>query len=141
MAVFLVDENFFDLYEIKLKEGRLPNLENRDTLVEVVLNEAAVQQLHLTQPIGQLVTGQINGKVVGLIENFNHATLHSAIEPVIMYSYPSNFRFVSVKFADGEIQNKLASLEKLWQELYPGYPLEYFFLDDQIKQLYGRNFN
>jgi len=140
MAVFLVDENFFDLYGVKLKEGRLPNLENRDTLVEVVLNEAAVRQMHLTQPIGQLVTGQVKGRVVGVIENFNYATLHSAIAPMIMYSYPPNFRFVSVKFADGEIQNKLSSLEKVWQGLYPGYPLEYFFLDDQIKQFYGAEF-
>ena len=140
MAAFLVDENFFDLYSVKLKEGRFPNLESRDTLVEVVLNEAAVQQLHLTEPIGQLVTGQVKGKVVGVIENFNYATLHSAIDPMILYSYPSNFRFVSVKFTDGEIQNKLASLEKVWQELYPGYPLEYLFLDDKIKQLYGAEF-
>jgi putative ABC transport system permease protein len=140
MAVFLVDENFFDLYGVRLKEGRLPNLENRDTLVEVVLNEAAVQQMHLTEPIGQLVTGQVKGRVVGVIENFNYATLHSAIDPVIMYSYLPNFRFVSVKFIDGEIQSKLASLEKVWQKLYPGYPLEYLFLDDQIKKLYGAEF-
>ena len=140
MAVFLVDENFFDIYGIKLKEGRLPNLENRDTLAEVVLNEAAVQQLHLSQPIGQLVTGQVKGKVVGVIEDFNYATLHSAIDPVIMYSYPPNFRFVSVKFVGNEIQNSLTALEKLWQEYYPGYPLEYFFLDDKIQQLYGAEF-
>lgn len=140
MAVFLVDENFFDLYGVKLKEGRFPNLESRDTLVEVVLNDAAVQQMHLTQPIGQLVTGQVKGRVVGVIENFNYATLHGAIEPMILYSYPPNFRFASVKFTDGDIQNKLASLEKLWQKLYPGYPLEYLFLDDKIKQLYGAEF-
>ena len=140
MAVFLVDENFFDLYGIKLKDGRFPHLENRDTLVEVVLNEAAVQQMHLTQPIGQLVTGQVKGTVVGVIENFNYATLHGAIEPMILYSYPQNFRFVSVKFADGNIQNKLTSLDKVWQKLYPGYPLEYLFLDDQIKKLYGAEF-
>ena len=140
MAVFLVDENFFDIYGIKLKEGRLPNLENRDTLAEVVLNEAAVQQLHLSQPIGQLVTGQVKGRVVGVIEDFNYATLHSAIDPVIMYSYPSNFRFVSIKFVGDEIQNSLTALEKRWQELYPGYPLEYFFLDDKIQQLYRAEF-
>jgi putative ABC transport system permease protein len=140
MAVFLVDENFFDLYGVKLKDGRFPNLENRDTLVEVVLNEAAVQQMHLTQPIGQLVTGQVKGRVVGVIENFNYATLHGAIEPMILYSYPPNFRFVSVKFADGDIQGKLTALDKVWQTLYPGYPLEYLFLDEQIKKLYGAEF-
>ena len=137
MAAFLVDENFFDLYEIKLIEGRLPNKEDRDTLVEVVLNEAAVQQMQLSEPIGQLVTGQVMGRVVGVIENFNYATLHSRIDPVILYSYTPNFRFVSVKLKAGDTQSQLASIGKRWKEFYPGYPLEYFFLNDKIQQLYG----
>jgi putative ABC transport system permease protein len=137
MAAFLVDENFFDLYGVKLKEGVLPNLEKKDTLVDVVLNETAVRKLNLSEPIGQLVTGQVKGRIVGIIEDFNYATLHSSIEPLIMYSYPQNFRFVSVTLEEGEIQNQLAALEKRWQEFYPGYPLEYFFLNDKIQQLYG----
>ncbi|HCZ34526.1 MAG TPA: hypothetical protein DHV26_01205 [Cytophagales bacterium] len=137
MSVFLVDENFFDIYEVKLAEGRFPDSENKDTLVDVVLNQSAVKQLNLTQPIGQLVKGQVKGRVVGVIEDFNFATLHSPIEPMILYLYTQNFRFVSVKLKEGETQNQLAALDKRWQELYPGYPLEYFFLDDKIQQLYG----
>ncbi len=140
MAAFLVDDNFFELYEIKLKEGRLPNIESKDTITEVVLNEAAVEQFHLSSPIGQLVTGQVKGKVVGIIENFNYASLHSSIEPMILYSYPANFRFVSIKLNQGSFQNVISSLDKKWQELYPGYPLEYNFLNEAIQNLYGAEF-
>ncbi|HNC32385.1 MAG TPA: FtsX-like permease family protein, partial [Cyclobacteriaceae bacterium] len=140
MAAFLVDEFFFELYEIKLKEGRLPNIESKDTVTEVVLNEAAVEQFHLSSPIGQLVTGQVKGKVVGIIENFNYASLHSSIEPMILYSYPANFRFVSIKLNQGSFQNVISSLDKKWQELYPGYPLEYTFLNETIQKLYGAEF-
>jgi putative ABC transport system permease protein len=140
MAAFLVDENFFDVYNIKLKEGRFPDLESRDTLTDVILNEAAVEQLHLTDPIGQLVTGQVKGKVIGVVKNFNYESLHSAVKPMIMYSYPSNFRFVTVKFENNDIQNKLATVDKVWQQTYQGYPLEYFFLSDKIQQLYGTEF-
>jgi putative ABC transport system permease protein len=137
MATFFADENFFDFYEIKLKEGRFPSMEKKDTLVEVILNQAAVKQLGLTQPIERLVTGQVKGRVVGVIEDFNYSTLHSNIEPMIIYYYPPNFRFVSVKLKEYDTQNQLASLEKRWQELYPGYPMEYFFLSERIRQLYG----
>jgi putative ABC transport system permease protein len=140
MAVFLVDQYFFDLYNIKLQEGRLPNLEKKDTLTEVLLNESAVKQLRLSQPVGQVVSGQAKGIVVGVIEDFNYATLHSAVDPLILYAYHPNFRFVSVKLADGEIKSQIAKLEGKWQEIYPGYPLEYFFLDEKIKQLYGAEF-
>lgn len=137
MAVFLVDENFFDLYKVKLKEGRFPDLQKKDTLADVILNEAAVKQLHLSEPIGQLVTGQVKGRVVGIVEDFNFATLHAAIQPVIMYAYHQNFRFVSVKLDAGDVQTQVAALDKKWQELYPGYPLEYYFLDSKIQQMYA----
>ena len=137
MAVFMIDENFFDLYQVKLKEGRFPDLQKEDTIANVILNEAAVRQLQLSEPIGQLVTGQVNGRVVGVVEDFNFATLHSAIQPVIMYAYHPNFRFVSVKLNKGDVQMQLATLDKQWQQLYPGYPMEYYFLDDKIQQLYG----
>lgn len=140
MATFLLDENFIDLYGIALKEGRLINLGNRDTLSEVLLNEAAVQQLNLSEPIGQLITGKVKGRVVGVVGNFNHTSLHSAVEPLILYAFSPSFRFVSVRLQGGEIQKGLASLEKRWPELYPGYPLEYSFLDDQIQQLYRAEF-
>lgn len=137
MAVFLVDENFFDLYKVKLKEGRLPDLLTKDTLADVVLNEAAVKQLHLSEPLGQLVTGQVKGRIVGIVEDFNFATLHAPIQPVIMYAYHQNFRFVSVKLDAGNVQAQVPALGRKWQELYPGYPLEYYFLDSKIQQLYA----
>lgn len=137
MAVFLVDENFFDLYRVRLKEGRLPDLQSKDTLADVILNSAAVKQFRLSEPIGQIVSGQVKGRVVGVVEDFNFSTLHAPIEPVIMYAYHQNFRFVSVSLEAGDRQAQMTALDKKWQELYPGYPLEYYFLDDKIQQLYA----
>lgn len=140
MAVFLVDENFFDLYRVLLKEGRFPDLQSKDTLADVILNSAAVKHLQLTDPIGQKVSGQVNGRVVGIVEDFNFSTLHATIDPVIMYAYHQNFRFVSVELEAGNQQTLLTALDKKWQELYPGYPLEYYFLDNKIQQLYATEY-
>ncbi len=137
MAVFLVDENFFDLYQVKLKEGRFPDLQKKDTLADVVLNAAAVKQLRISEPIGHIVSGQVKGRVVGIVEDFNFATLHSVVEPMIIYAYHQNFRFVSVSMESGDTQAQLAALDKKWQELYPGYPMEYYCLDNKIQQLYA----
>lgn len=137
MATFLVDENFLDVFKIKLNSGRLINPASKDTLSEMLLNEAAVEHLNLSAPIGQLVTGKAKGRVVGVTENFNHTSLHSGIEPVIMYAYLPTFRFVSVKLKESETAKGLTSLESKWPELYEGYPLEYSFLKDQIQQLYS----
>lgn len=137
MSTFLIDENFFNLYHVNLAEGRLPDLKQKDTLADVILNESAIKQFQLKDPIGQHVTGQVNGRVVGVVEDFNFATLHAPIQPVIMYVHHPNFRFVSITLNESDNETQFISLNKKWQELYPGFPLEYFFLDDKIEQLYG----
>lgn len=135
LATFLTDDNFFELYQINIKEGRVLNPLSADTLADVVLNEAAVKMFDLSQPIGRLVSGKVKGKVVGVVENFNHTSLHDELQPIIMYAFRPTFRMVSVKLSDP--QKGIAALEKKWPELYDGYPLEYSFLNDQIQQLYG----
>lgn len=140
MAAFLVDEKFFELYNIRLLDGRLPITEQRDTLVDVILNQAAVDQFHLSQPIGSVVSGQVKGRVVGVVENFNFESLHSPVRPMVMYSYPQNFRFVSVRLNDQAGQDRLSAIEKIWGQFYPGYPVEYFYLTDKIEQLYASEF-
>lgn len=135
IATFIVDDNFLELYKINLKTGRLLNPMITDTLADVIVNEAAIKTFRLKDPIGQLVTGKVKGLVVGIVENFNHASLHDQVQPVIMYTYIPTLRFVSVKLTD--VPNGIAALDQKWPQLYDGYPLEYDFLNDQIQQLYG----
>lgn len=134
---FIVDHNFPEVYGITLREGKLLDAGRNDTLVDVLLNEAAVKLFGLAAPIGQLVTGKVRGRVVGVVNDFNVTSLRSAIEPVIIYSFPATFRIVSVKLREGDHKPALANLGKKWPELYPGYPLEYGFLDSTIQQLHA----
>ncbi|MGE0771534.1 MAG: ABC transporter permease [Cyclobacteriaceae bacterium] len=135
LSTFIIDEKFLNLYEITLQSGRLIDPHSKDSLADVLLNQAAVDFFQLSDPIGQIVSGKVNGRIVGIVENFNHASLHQAVEPLVLYPFTPSFRFVSIRLnnpAEG-----LSALEKKWPQLYHGYPLEYAFLNDQIKQLYG----
>jgi putative ABC transport system permease protein len=137
LSSFIVDEHFFDLYEINLLEGRIFNPDYTDTLTEIIINEAAVKHFNLNDPIGQQVRGKVRGKVVGLVNNFNHTSLHEGFSPLIIYPFTPTFRFVSIKLKDGEERLAISELEKHWQNYFPGFPMEYSFLADQIKQLYS----
>lgn len=138
LATFLTDERFLDLYDITLREGRFLNPLTTDTLSDVVLNEAAVNLFNLKHPIGSIVSGKVSGRVVGIVENFNHTSLHDPFQPVIMYHFNPTLRIVSVRLSN---QNAgLSSLEQKWPQIYDDYPLEYEFLNDQIQSLYGPEF-
>ncbi|HNP95781.1 MAG: FtsX-like permease family protein [Cyclobacteriaceae bacterium] len=138
IATFLTDERFYDLYDITLKEGRLLNPLTTDTLSDVILNEAAVKLFNLKHPIGSIVSGKVSGRVVGIVRDFNHTSLHHPFQPVIMYHFNPTLRIVSVRLND--IKSGIASLMQKWPQIYDNYPLEYEFLNDQIQSLYGSEF-
>ena len=137
LATFIVDDSFFDLFGLELIAGRILDPLSTDTLSDVIINEAAVDFFNLAQPIGQRVTGKVKGKVVGVVKNFNHTSLHESVQPVIMYPFKPAFRMVSVKLKSDQIKEGISALQKKWPELYNGYPLEYGFLNEEIRQLYG----
>lgn len=136
IPTFVVDEDFLELYNISLISGKFVDQQAGDTLTQVVLNEEAVRQFGLENPIGQRVTGKVTGVVVGVVEDFNHSTLHETFQPVIMYSFVPTFRFVSVKLERNRIKEAIAGLENRWQDWFAGFPMEYAFVADQNNALY-----
>ncbi len=133
LSSFIVDEHFFDLYNIRLLDGRIFNPVYSDTLTEIIINEAAVNHFKLTQPIGQRVTGKVKGTIVGVVSNFNHTSLHDGFSPLIIYPFTPTFRFVSIRLKGGEARKAIPELEKQWQQFFPGFPMEYIFLTDQMQ--------
>jgi putative ABC transport system permease protein len=80
------DEKLFATLGIKIKEGRafynqFPQIKNP----EFILNEAAVKAYQLKNPVGEaFVTGADTGVVVGVVKDFNFASLHSKVEPLVI---------------------------------------------------------
>ena len=78
----------------------------------------------------------MEGQVVGIVEDFHFASLHSEIQPLILYIPRTAIDKVFVRLRPGNIPDVLASLEQDWQRVVPDYPFTFTFLDDYIQQLY-----
>jgi putative ABC transport system permease protein len=138
-----VDYNFLEGFGLKLLAGRSfsPQI-STDAMQAFVVNEATVKELGLREPeeaIGKKVTigvNDIEGTIIGVIKDFHHQSMHEAISPQVMMYWPRLFYEISVKIAPQDISDTLASLEKTWQELVPGFPFQYQFLDEYVASLY-----
>ncbi len=112
---------------------------------EYLINETAMHQLGWNTPeeaIGQKISWSIGeltlafGPIVGVVRDFHQETLKNKVDPVIMVNEPIWLRTFLIKI---ETQDMPASVEKIsqaWNELFPSYPMEYFFLDDLYNNLY-----
>ena len=74
--------------------------------------------------------------IIGVVKDFNIASLKSNIEPLIMVNNPDYFHEFSVRVNPISISSTMEGIEKVWKKYSPNYPFKYSFLNSYIKSLY-----
>lgn len=82
------------------------------------------------------VLGGREGEVVGVVRDFNYASLREQVEPLALFINRDMYNYLLVKLAPGNVENTLASIENVWQEIAPHRPFEFDFMDQQLNALY-----
>jgi putative ABC transport system permease protein len=147
MFVQHVDDDFIDLYDLKIIEGRKFSTEfPQDPKSSIIINEATAEKLGWTDnpinqeiEVGSAVTmTRDKHRVVGVVRDYHFQSLHEEITPLVLFnkSLMGNFTMISVKVRPESIQETIGFLKSKWQEFDPHFPFEYAFVDDQFDELY-----
>lgn len=134
-----VDANFVDLYNLQLVKGRFfTDKLNTDVNSTALINEAALREFNAKDPfqIEIRVPGG-KAKVVGIVKDFNYKSLHHQIEPMAIIYLPRQGAFVNIQISGSKISETLLEIGDIWNELAPGSPFNYHFLDASFAQLYA----
>ncbi|MEQ9404381.1 MAG: ABC transporter permease [Cyclobacteriaceae bacterium] len=136
-----IDENYLDLFELKLLSGR--NLTTQDPRENILVTEVALAKFNLgTAPeaVGKVLEADWGQKckIIGVIKDFNSNSLRSEIMPVLLFYSPNGFYEMAMKVSgpDKDYAKTLDKLEATWDKVYPELLIEYGFLDDQIARRY-----
>ncbi len=141
------DDELFSTLGIKLLQGRTFN-ENipSDSGAAFILNEAAVKELGWKEPVGKRIythpeeKGKWDGTVVGVVSDINISPLYEKVKPLVMRlpwtnEYPDHF--IYVRYA-GDAQSVIQSIEEEYKVIIPGYPLNWFHVDDLYTRSYEK---
>lgn len=137
-----VDYDLFKTLDIKLLEGRLFDKEKEsDSIPYFILNETAVKNLNIKNPIGRRLGTFINqqgdmrlGNVIGIVKDFHIEGFNQPIRPMIM-TISNQVWFASFKISPNEMNSTIAFIEKEWNKLEPSHPFRYSFLDQKFGAL------
>jgi len=143
-TLLVVDDNYLDLYKIKLAAGSNFSPDKKLNGREYIVNEALAKSLlkdHPKAPLSSLIGLQFGfdslGTIKGVAKNFNFNSLQYKIEPMFMVCAHSwDFRNISVKINGSNTTAAIAFIKSKWDGLYPNYPFEYQFLDDHFNEVY-----
>lgn len=136
---YQVDENLLPTLGIMIVRGR--NFLNlADTLHSILVNEAMVKHFGWDEPLGKRVTfpGDTSGnyvEVVGVMKDFNQASLYNPIAPLLLF-FSANNNIIQLKMDGVNIKSSIAKAETTWKKYFPQLPFEYKFLDENFNSQY-----
>ena len=140
-----VDQGFFQLAGLKWKYPPLPH-DNLGTGNKIVLNELAVEKLHLpANPVGSYVNSGSKTIVVGVVKNFNFGSLEDPIQPLGLWVLSDTaklwktqggcFLFAKIK-PHTNLPTLLGAIQKIYKRYDAETPFDYTFMDDAFNVQY-----
>jgi putative ABC transport system permease protein len=129
--------DFIKTYGAKLLMGR-DLIHNNSENIEYLINESAMKQMKMENPIGQTISFWGNsGTIVGVVKDFHFSSLKESIFPLVIRSEGyAEFNIAFIKYSKDNVQQTLSSLETLHTSLNPAFPFEYKFMDSEYNKLY-----
>ena len=140
---------FFKLYDIKVIEGEIPDINKEDRRTVFVVNKAALKALGYTSinGVGVIEENQKRANanaslqpIVAVVEDYFEGHLTSGIKPTI---YPVGARFsgdlYQIAYTPGKKKEVIDFLRNLEYKVYGSEDFEYTFLEDDIKAMYTQD--
>lgn len=135
---YYADYNHLELLRLHLKEGRFFSPDYATDSSAVVLNEAAVKEFALDNPLESYIIDFNEGtdtlRVIGVVSDFNFESLRNNVRPLVIRLADVS-RNLMVRYT-GNPQAVVAQLEQNWRKLGEGEPFSYTFLDEDFDMLF-----
>lgn len=135
-----VDYDFFKTLGVEMESGRKFDREKEsDSIPYYIINETAVRNLNIKNPVGRRITRNIGGPVaygtiIGVVKDFHIEGFNSEIRPMIL-TITNDTYFAAFKLANADMSATIDYIETEWNKLEPTHPFRYTFLDQKFGRL------
>ena len=153
VTLMFVDEHFCPMYGFKLLAGRFVVAADTNSVSEsipqnqryarAVVNEKLVKAMGFGTPqqaLGKRFWIGVNdwkADIVGVVEDFNSASLHQEIVPTLITQYAPFTDKAEIKIQAGaDIPATVNKIDKAFKSAFPESLFEFNFLDQQLNALY-----
>lgn len=138
-----VDKDIASALNLEMVDGRMLDdaFAADSTGTAFVLNETAVKELNVQDPVGKQLfwvnnEELVKGTVVGVVKDFHYNSLHVPIRPIIMMMDENASNYILARVNPNNIPATMEQMEAKFKEIVPELEFKYQFLDSQIDELY-----
>ena len=133
------DADYFKTYGMKFAAGH--GYVQSDTTSQAVVNETFIHKLGIQKAedaIGKdvkLGSGQWV-PITGVVKDFKTNSLRDAVKPIVITARKKFESQAAVKIETKNLNSTVAGIQSLWENTYPEYAYNGYFLDENIAKFY-----
>jgi putative ABC transport system permease protein len=138
-----IDYDYLKTLKMELVSGRdfsvdFPSDMAKDTTGNFMVNEEVVKIMGIGDPVGKYFRFMgLKGTIVGVLKNFNFKGADQPIEPIAFaLAPPAYLNAILLRVTGSNTPAALKTVEKIWKDVIPEYPLEYTFVDQDYESLF-----
>ena len=132
-----VDTDFCKTFGMTIVDGRFFSEDFSTDKESYMLNETAVRQMELENPVGEQIEFlEQKGTVIGIIKDYHFRSLHSKIAPLLLTLSEKGQDYMSIKVVPGNLRSTLDEIESVWSQFERDYPFKYTFINEEFDRIY-----
>ncbi len=137
----LVDNHFLDILNVNFVAGSNFDPERGYSSTPIILNISAAKEmgfLDLKGAIGKTIYEFTREprEIVGIIEDYHHESLNRPKDPMYFVRSEAFDSYYALDLNSHQVQKIVKDVERVFGEVFPGNPPEYFFLDSHFDGQY-----
>lgn len=143
---FGIGFDYIDLMDMEIVAGRNFSREfPSDSTRSVLVNEALVREFGIEDPVGKPLSNWLSWIyeespiVIGVVSDFHYRSLREKVEPAVMNMHPDYYNYFNallVRVRPGDVSGTIQLVESAWNDILPGRPFTYSFLDEDLAMAY-----
>lgn len=137
-----VDDAFLSLMDVQFLEGRnFDKTRETDFRQTFVINKAAAVAFDLTESIGKELTLDLDnedfqGEIIGVIADFHYASLHGAVQPLVIQMIPA-YSHLLIKVNTRDMEQVLSRANQTLRQFDERFVFQYAFMDEILASQYA----
>jgi putative ABC transport system permease protein len=133
----VVDFDYVETMKIEMAEGRsFSEKFSTDTSKSVLVNEEVVKLMGTQSAVGKRFDFAVLGVIIGVMKNYHYQSIQNNIEPLALYVSPNQVNYAILRLPAGDIPSSLERVKTVWQKVFPAYPFEYKFFDEDFARMF-----
>lgn len=137
---FGIGYDFIETMGMQMQSGRSFSKNYGTDSLKVILNEAAINVMHLKDPVGKTI--QLFGnplQIIGIVKDFHFESMHTTVKPsyMVLQKEGANpwFKIMTRIKADHQ-QRTIPAIQHFYESYNPGFPFTFNFLDEAYQKQY-----